>query len=60
MIKLGLLYVGNYIRYEDEVYKICGVSHHRNYNNVLCITHTNKRKWLDIDTDVEEVKDNEQ
>lgn len=59
MIKLGLLYVGNYIRYEGIIYKICGISRHRNYNNILCITSTNKRKWFDVNTNVEEVKDNE-
>lgn len=59
MIKIGFLCVGNYIRYEGVIYKICGVSRHRNYNNILCISNTNKRKWLDVDTDVEEVKYNE-
>lgn len=56
MIKLGLLFCGNYFKYTDNTYQIVGVSHHRNYNNVLCINvNTNKRRWFDMDTEVEEV-----
>lgn len=61
MIQLGFLYIGNYIQYESEIYRICGLSRVRNYNDVLCLNiHTNKFKWLDKDTEVEEVTYNEQ
>ncbi len=58
MVELGFLRKGDTYIFENHEYKVLGLGN-RGINNVQCINvNTNKRKWFDLDTEVEVKKDN--
>lgn len=52
--QIGYLCKGDEFYYEGKRHKICGMSYHKERNNVCCRNIEEKRNvWLDVDTDVE-------